>query len=441
MTNILPTTKWARGSIAGTATLKVGGKHLKHIAKRPFLSVTKQKEDKQRLEDETAELIFKTFTQLRGTALKIAQILSMETAFLPESFRKELSKSYYQVPPLGRALARKLMQQEFGKPPEELFTHFNPQAFAAASLGQVHSAHDEYGNELAIKLQYPGINITIDSDLQLVRSLVKRTLHAELLLSALDEIGQRLREEVNYEQEANHTEWFRQHLNLPNVIIPPVYRNLSAKRILTTGRLNGVHLEQWLQLNPSQESRNHFAQLMHDVFVQSFYGLQALHADPNPGNYLFTDDGILGLLDFGCVRYFSQEFVTLLPELLRAYMDHNADTVIGTYEKLGMVAEMSPNELQAFFNSTLQPFGDWLTKPFKVEAFDFGDRDSPYTSEGWKLMGQITDIKKINSMAKSLKTTNKLANEFIFFNRTFFGLYQIFERMGATVRMQHQWML
>ncbi|MCU7891582.1 MAG: hypothetical protein KZQ78_08170 [Candidatus Thiodiazotropha sp. (ex Ustalcina ferruginea)] len=139
-----------------------------------------------------------------------------------------------------------------------------------------------------MKLQYQGINITIDNDLQLIRSIVKRTRHAKLLLSSLDEIEMRLHEEVDYQHEAENTEWFQQHLKLHNISIPRVHRGLSSKRILTTARLPGLHLEQWLQHGPSQKERNHFGQLLYDVFVNSFYGLHALHADPNPGNYLFN---------------------------------------------------------------------------------------------------------------------------------------------------------
>ncbi|WP_456444974.1 ABC1 kinase family protein [Thiolapillus sp.] len=430
MTDI-PTGKLARSGVAGVALMRAGGKRLKHAAKRPFLSESAREQSRRKLDDETAELLFDAFSRLRGTALKIAQMLSMETSFLPESFRKELSKSYHQVPPLGRPLVRKLIVQEFGQPPEKVFAHFDANAFAAASLGQVHTAKDAQGDKLAVKLQYPGIDVTIDNDLQLVRSLVKRTRHARLMLSSLDEIERRLREEVDYRKEAENTRWFRQKLTLDDVVIPAVHAALSSRRVLSTDRLDGLHLDQWLAKNPSQEQRDHFGQLLYDVFVRSFYGLHALHADPNPGNYLFMDDGKLGLVDFGCVKHFSPKFVELMPRLLRAYMDRDSTTVVKTYEKLGMVAKMTPDELRKFYDETLQPFGDWITRPFKEESFDFGSRQSAsYTADGWDAIGRLSGVDKING----------LADEFIFFDRTFFGLYQLFERMGARVRMRHQWL-
>lgn len=428
--NSVPTSKLARSSVTGAALLKVGGKHLTHAAKRPFLSKPARKKHKEDLDDETAKLIFSAFSQLRGTALKIAQMLALETHFLPEAFRKELSKSYHQAPTLGRPLVRKVMQRELGQSADQLFSEFDSQAFAAASLGQVHHARDLDGRVLAVKLQYPGIDISIDSDVQLARTLIKRTPYSKLLLSSLKEIEARLKEEVDYFHEAENTEWFRRRLKLDRVVIPRVYPALSTRRILTTDRLKGLHLDQWLATRPSQQTRNHFAQLLYDIFVHCFYDLHALHADPNPGNYLFADDGRLGLLDFGCVRHFTAEFVATLPKLLRAYMDDDAARVMAIYERLGMAGEVAPAELEQFYRRTLQPFGQWITQPFQVEVFDFKNHSSSYTFEGREVISQLAKV----------KTVNNLANEFIFFDRTIFGLYQIFERMGAQVRMQHRWL-
>ncbi|ODB83176.1 hypothetical protein A3194_16995 [Candidatus Thiodiazotropha endoloripes] len=283
-----------------------------------------------------------------------------------------------------------------------------------------------------MKLQYPGIDITIDSDLQIMRMLVKRTAHADLLLSSLDEISQRLNEEVDYHQEADNTEWFSSALQLAPIRIPEVRRDYSSKRIITTTCLVGEHMDQWLSCNPSQAERNHFAQILYDLFVNSFYGLNALHADPNPGNYLFAEDGTLGLIDFGCVRHFSADFVALMPQLLNAYLEQDASAVLHYYKKLGMVVEgLDAGQQQDFYEALLKPFGDWLTKPFKAGRFNFAKRDSAYMKEGVEIFAKLSQIKKIDT----------IANEFIYFDRTLFGLYQIFERMEAEVNMEHQWLI
>ncbi|MES9969050.1 MAG: AarF/ABC1/UbiB kinase family protein [Candidatus Thiodiazotropha sp.] len=431
MGDTVPTGKLLRSSIAGSAMLKAGSRHLSHAVKRPFLSESARRNQQQQLDDETARILFKAFSQLRGTALKIAQMLSMESNLMPEWFRQEMTKSYHQVPPLGRPLIRKLIQQEFGEPPEAVFSHFDANAFAAASLGQVHEATGHRGEKLAVKLQYPGIDVTIDNDLRLLRGIIKPTPYATLLLSSIDEIEQRLHEEVDYHHEAENTEWFKSRLQLSGVNIPLVYRDYSSKHILATERLQGVHLESWLRDNPSQQARNRFGQMLYDIFVHSFYALHALHADPNPGNYLFAEDGSLGLLDFGCVRYYSADFVNQIPLLLRAYMTHDAEMVVSTYHRLGMVSDMSGEELEKFYAQVLQPFGEWLTKPFRAGRFDFTKHRVSYSAAGWRSFKQISKAHKIND----------LANEFIYFDRTFFGLYQIFERMGASIDMEHQWLV
>ncbi|MEJ2619786.1 MAG: AarF/ABC1/UbiB kinase family protein [Candidatus Thiodiazotropha sp.] len=386
MTKSVPTGKLARSRLAGGAIIKAGGRHLSHIARRPFMNSERFNEDRARLDEQTAEIIFDALSQLRGTALKLAQMLSMDSHLLPELIRKKLARSCHQAPPLGRPLIRKLFLQEFARPAEDIFANFEPQAFAAASLGQVHRAMSDEGEPLAVKLQYPGIDITINSDLQIMRMMVKQTAHAALLLSSLDEIEQRLQEEVDYHQEADHTEWFSSALQLEQIKIPEVHRHYSSKRILTTSRLPGEHLDQWLSRDPSQAERNHFAQRLYDLFVHSFYGLNALHADPNPGNYLFADDGTLGLIDFGCVRHFSRDFVYQMPQLLHAYLKQDASAVLHHYRALGMVVDgLSTSQLQSFYDELLKPFGDWLTRPFKAGRFNFSKANSTYLKEVWSL--------------------------------------------------------
>ena len=147
MTDHVPQGKLARSRIASATAIKVGARHLAHRVKRPFLSQAQHQQNKELLDDKNAQLLFKALTQLRGTALKLAQMVGMDQGVLPESYRKELEKSFHQVPPLNRVLVRKVMLNELGDIPEKLFKKFESQAFAAASLGQVHRAtlkHDSW---------------------------------------------------------------------------------------------------------------------------------------------------------------------------------------------------------------------------------------------------------------------------------------------------------
>lgn len=450
MTNSVPEGKLARSGVVGLAAMKVGVGELGHRVKRPFLSAENRKKDKESIDEKNAKILFKAFTQLRGTALKVAQMVGMDQGLLPESYRKELAKSFHQVPSLNRVLVRKVMLAELEQPPETLFAQFETEAFAAASLGQVHKAvlntvdsnaldknafdnstednstednsTEEQGSEkVAVKVQYPGINVAIKSDLTLIRGIARGLPNTKVILQSLNEVEERLMEEVDYRIEAKNTQWFQQNIKMKGIHVPRVYTDLSSERVLTTEYIEGLHLDQWLATHPSQQMKNDRAQLLYDFFIHSSRELKCLHADPNPGNYLFHEDGSITVIDFGCVRRMSDHFTDVYPRILKAYFEDDHEAVFAAYESLNMSCEdFSP----AFYEKALRPFGQWISLPFREEAFDF-KKNANYIREGHELMMNLHHHFKIDY----------LAEEFIFHNRTYYGLIQIFEKMGATVRL------
>ena len=422
----IPEGKIARTGVAGIAAAKVGLGELHHKMKRPFLSNSMVKKEKEVLDDKNAKILFNALSQLRGTALKVAQMLGMEQGLLPDSYRKELSKSFHQVPPLNRVLVRKVMLAELKQTPENLYKKFENNAFAAASLGQVHRAQTDDGTDVAVKVQYPGINVSIESDLTLIRGIAHGMSNTKIILQSLDEIEERLKEEIDYQIEAKNTQWFQQNIELEGISIPRVFEALSTNRVLTTEFIQGMHLEQWLETNPSQESRNTAAQLLYDFFLYSSEELQCLHADPNPGNYLFQQDGTITIIDFGCVRHLSDQFNSEFSQLMKAYVDDDPESLFSAYEELGM-KHSNPND--DFYKNVLRPFGQWVSEPFKSESFDFA-KHHDYTYRGKESIKILHDMMNVD----------RIAEEFIFHNRTLYGLYQIFERMGATVKMRHHLM-
>lgn len=369
MKRAVPEGKLARAGIAGAAAVKLGASQLGHQLKRPFLSESRQQEEREALDDKNAGVLFNALSQLRGTALKVAQMMSMEADLLPEAYRLKLEKSCHQVPPLNRVLVRKVLLEEFGQPPEALFASFEADAFAAASLGQVHAATLLDGTPVAVKIQYPGVNVAIDSDMALMRQLMRSLPNSRLMLQSLEEIHARLREEVDYRLEAENTRWFQQHLASEGVQVPPVFMERCGNRVLTTGFVPGKHLEEWLGASPSQEVRDRAAQRLYDVFVHSALTLRRLHADPNPGNYLLAPDGAVTLIDFGCVKHLSPIFTAILPRLLRAYHDDDAAALFQAYRELGM---LWGDDEKRLYEEVLRPFGSWLVEPLRQDDFDFG---------------------------------------------------------------------
>lgn len=430
----LPSTQIARASIVGSTAMNLGVGKMKSKVKRPFLSEQSKVIECDNQEDQEADILFKAITQLRGTAVKIAQMLGMETELLPQRVRDELSKSYHQIPPLNRVLVQKVIFNEFGKYPDQVFESFDADAIAAASLGQVHRAEIDSGHVVAVKIQYPGVHVSIESDMKLLKRLSSNGIrllpkhhrpNKEIVDTSIDEIGLRLQEETNYLLEAQNTRWFKQHLLLDGIEVPQVYDKYCSERVITTQMLGGKHLEDWLAGNPSQELRNKAAQLIYDLFFYSTMQLNCVHADPNPGNYLFKENGDLALIDFGCVKKLSTQFTSNLPQLLHAYYMNDFQKIVDAYANVGMTIAKGS---QADAEKVLRPFGEWLSAPFKESSFDFR-KHSGYTNKGLDLIRGVAE-------APSMETVEE---DFIFFDRTIYGLFKIFERLEATVYLRGHW--
>ena len=419
----VPQSKLARSSIAGATAIKVGVSHLSHRIKRPFLSQEEQKKSKEILDDKNAQLLFKALTQLRGTALKLAQMIGMDQGILPESYRKELEKSFHQVPPLNRVLVRKVMLNELGETPDKIFKNFESEAFAAASLGQVHKAILNDETNVAVKVQYPGIKNAIENDMSMIRGIAHGMSNTKIILQSLDEIKARLMEEVDYRIEAKNTLWFKENVKTEGISIPHVYLEQSSQRVLTTEFISGLHLDDWLATKPSQNVINIAAQRLYNFFDDSTYTLRKLHADPNPGNYLFHQNGDITIIDFGCVRELSKQFIDVFPRLLSAYLNDDPVALFKAYDDIGMTQHQTNDN---YYKKILRPFGQWVTLPFKSDYFDFS-KHADYTQRGQDLMRNLHDNVAVD----------RIAEELIFHNRTIYGLYQIFEKMGATVSLNN----
>jgi len=251
----LPSSQLARAGVVGSTAMKLGVGKLKSKAKRPFLSKQEIQHATESQYDDDAEILFKAITKLRGTAVKLAQMLGMETDLLPDRVIEELSKSYHQVPPLNRVLVQKVISKELGKSADQVFEKFNPVAMAAASLGQVHRATIDSGKVVAVKVQYPGIHVSIESDLKLLRKLTasgirllpkQKKPNRDVLETSINEIGLRLMEETNYQLEADRTRWFKQNLCIDGIHVPEVFDQYSTDRIITTEMLSGLHIDDWL---------------------------------------------------------------------------------------------------------------------------------------------------------------------------------------------------
>lgn len=426
----LPNGRVKRAFYGGRTAAKVGGKALMHYAKRPFMCAAARHTAQDEMIRDSAQTLFQGLSLLKGTALKLAQLLSLELDLLPEAACRELAKAYHQVPPINRALVRKAVHEGLGKPPEEVFQQFDLNAFAAASIGQVHEAVDHDNTPLAVKIQYPGIAETIESDLSLLHQALRPVIQNDQLVPLLSELSARLHEEVDYHQEADNLTWFSRHLKIKGVRIPEVKPELCSRTVLSTARMPGVPLDQWLESHPDQDALDHVAQKLQQIFITGLYDLHTVHADPNPGNFIIADDLTIGLVDFGCIKTLPPAFVAQYRRLTRSAARQQDQDHFQEMLTMGMIKNEPNEEICEKVQSFGDAFSRWFCKLFKEEKFDFG-RHPDFIAEGKAVMGQCHRLRRYMTIDP----------DFIFLDRTRYGLLRLFERMGARVcfRNIYEW--
>lgn len=429
MTDIIPTSKIKRTISSGKTMAKMGTNHLEYLLKKPFMSKKEQVLSKKENSLKNAKILFNGLSLLRGTALKAAQMLSLEKDYFSKSISKEFEKSYNQVPAINRALVRKIITSDFNTTPENVFASFDSKAFAAASLGQVHLAKSRDGKDLAVKIQYPDISRTISNDIQLLKIMLRPMAEYDIIKIALDEIHEVLLNETDYKKEEQNISYFNKNMKNDRVMIPEIYPDLSTRHVLSMSFMKGQVLNQWLETSPDLESRTIIAQTLHDIFLEGFYELKLMHADPNPGNFLVTDDLKIALLDFGCVRAFDNQFIELYQKLIQISASNDKQAYFELLTRMRLVSPDLDPDIQDQILTLFMKMGEWLSKLFKETEFDFGA--NPDFMEQGRQIGR--------QMHKLRKHIHNITPEFIFIDRTRYGLIKLFEKMKVKIRMQSKY--
>lgn len=427
MQSKIPVSKMARGGVVGKAMLKIGVTHSKGVVKRAFMSKEKKEASQKETHAEIAKVIIESLGTLKGISVKIAQQVALGLPFLPQEYLDEINKSFNSIPPINRALIRKIIKQELGAYPQEVFEHFENEAFRAASLGQVHLAtlNDE---KFAVKVQHPGIATSIDSNLSVLKFALTRFAKGGNIDHIMGEIEARLKEEVDYEIEAENTDFFYNNLKHDFIVIPKVNHTLSTQTVLTSGFLEGDGFEAFLAKKPSQEERNHYARLIFDSFLMGLYHIQMIHADPNLGNFIFMEEGKLGLIDFGCVKKLENEFLASFSKLHVSLMDELDDTEITKqYANLKMIDPDTTEKMLEFYLEVIKPLDRIYIEIFKEDAYDLKENNG-FSERGFNT---IMEVQK-----KSITAVHNMNEDYIFVDRTLLGYYAMFEKMEATINTE-----
>ena len=332
---------------------------------------------KRRLMETNLRVALKTFHRLgylRGAMTKLGQAAGNLPGILPAQMADTLDRLHFEAPPMHYPLIREVVRNEFDKESEEVFLSFEKEAFAAASLGQVHRARLKSGEPVAVKIQYPGIARTIDADFRNLSALLlplRLGKDWDSLKAQFEEVRRMLNQEVDYLQEAESQRLARELFRPEDgIVVPRVYPEYSGKRVLTTDYVQGLHLPDYLATNPTQASRNAFGTKIYVTWMRMYYAFMT-YADPHPGNYLFLSDGRLGLIDFGCVQHYGPEERDLVR--LAEKMAYEDPSIVREVVQRACGITANDPDLEDYVRMMEESL-DWMMEPVRQPgAFDFGD--------------------------------------------------------------------
>ena len=420
----IPTSKIERATKLVQTGAKVGVNYLKYYGEKMVNSdLTRDK-----LNEDNAEDIYDGLKSLKGSALKVAQMLSMDKSFLPQAYVEKFSLSQFSVPPLSAPLVLKTFKTNFGKTPYEIFDEFNAESRNAASIGQVHIAVKN-GKKLAVKIQYPGVANSISSDLAMVKPIAVRMFNLQGKDSDkyFKEVEDKLVEETNYFLELKQSqEVVAACKKIQNLVFPNYYPEFSSEKIITMDWMSGKHLSEFTKLNTNQELADKIGQALWDFYMYQIHVLKKVHADPHPGNFLVNEENQLVALDFGCMKQIPNDFYTPYFELIDKKVINDTKLFNAKLFELEILRVDDSKEEVAYFTELFHDLLSLFTKPFQAETFDFSDETF---FENIAALGERfskdTNLRKMNG--------NRGSKHFIYMNRTFFGLYNLMFDLKAQI--------
>ncbi len=418
----IPTSKIERATKLVQTGAKVGVNYLKYYGEKMVNSdLTRDK-----LNEDNAEDIYDGLKSLKGSALKVAQMLSMDKSFLPQAYVEKFSLSQFSVPPLSAPLVLKTFKSNLGKTPYEIFDEFNATSVNAASIGQVHHAEKD-GKKLAVKIQYPGVANSISSDLALVKPIAIRMFNLQGKDSDkyFKEVEDKLIEETNYLLELKQSqEVVAACAKIDNLTFPNYYPEFSSEKIITMDWMTGVHLSEFKNTNP--EIANKLGQALWDFYMYQIHILKKVHADPHPGNFLVNDKNELVALDFGCMKTIPDDFYVPYFELIDDKVINDPASFSAKLFELEILrADDSKDEI-VYFTQMFYDLLSLFTKPFQSENFDFSNEEFfNNIAQLGERFSKDTNLRKMNG--------NRGSKHFIYMNRTFFGLYNLMFDLKATI--------
>ena len=420
----IPTGKLERAGKLVSTGVKIGGNYIKYMGDK----ITNPEQAKENFDQNNAEDIYDGLKSLKGSALKVAQMLSMEKNLLPSAYVNKFSLAQFSVPPLSGPLVRKTFKQYLGNYPEDIFETFTAESVNAASIGQVHKATNK-GKKLAVKIQYPGVANSISSDLTLVKPVATRlfNLRGKDSEKYFKEVEGKLLEETDYTLELEQSKQITEACSMiPNLKFPNYYPEFSCDKILTMDWMEGIHLSEYTAQKNNPEQMKLVGQTLWDFYMYQMHVLKRVHADPHPGNFLVDASGALVAIDFGCIKEVPEDFYVPYFELAQKEAMEDRDFFIDKITALEILRPDDSEEDSAYITDLFHELLGVLTFPFHNETFDFSDESF------WSKVAQMSERLSQDEQIRKLNG-NRGSRHFLYINRTFFGLYNLLHDLKADI--------
>jgi predicted unusual protein kinase regulating ubiquinone biosynthesis (AarF/ABC1/UbiB family) len=420
------------GSVVGTEGARYAGTRAANIAR----SKEAADEALERRHLEAAERMVQTLGKMKGAAMKIGQLASfIDTEFLPPEYRdlyqEQLATLRTSAPPMPWKKVRKVLEEEWEEPCEELFEHFEEEAAAAASIGQVHRAVLPDGRRVAVKVQYPGVADAIAADMQnagMILRLAKALAPGLDAKAAAAELKERVMEELDYELEAqNQRSFARGYRGHPFIHVPDVVTRLSTTRVLVTEWVDGHAFEHVRSL--PQAERDRFGEIVFRFCFGSIYHLQHFNADAHPGNYLLMEDGKVAFLDFGMTKHLDKDQIELEITALEAIFDDDPEELRVALHDLGFLNDPKKVDAEELMEH-VKTVGGWYME----------DRDVTINAERvMEAIAAVSDPR--SSFYRLMRRENLPANE-LMGRRMESGVMAVLGQLEATrnwYRIGREW--
>jgi predicted unusual protein kinase regulating ubiquinone biosynthesis (AarF/ABC1/UbiB family) len=431
-----PPRGWSRFFIAYGTTFKIVLSYLSLRLQMRFRSPAAIDALTQRKHLANARRIHRAISRLQGLFIKVGQLISIMTNFLPEEFRAELEGLQDQVPPRPYSDVERRFREEFdGKGPSDLFAEFDERPIASASIGQVHRARSKSGDPVAVKVQYPDIEEIVRIDLRALRrifAIVSYFVPYRGLDGIYREIRAMILQELDFRGEADNVERIAASFTgvREGVAFPTVKRELSTARILTTEWIDGVKVSDRARLNGMGIDRGKLARAVVTAYCQQIFTDGVYHADPHPGNLLVrrspTGEVTIVFIDFGAVAEVSPRMRRGIADLLQAALVRDTPRLVQAMKDMGFIARGAD---AAIFDKVIDFLHQKFQEEIQLESFSL--KDVKFDPE--KSLENLADLRRMDVSLKDLAEHFHVPKEWILLERTVLLLMGLCTELDPTL--------